>query len=159
MSDVKSNIEIHSIKEGLDREGFIMSEVKGISMLPTLRENRDRVIIEVPKGELQKGDLVLYKRFDGAYVLHRIIEVGTDEYLIRGDNTYVLEHVPKRNVIGIVTHILRGEKVIEMSDPAYQKYVASLNRIYPLRKKLWQLRRSISEMLYGLYGKVRHYTE
>ena len=147
MSDVKSNIEIHSIKEGLDREGFIMSEVKGISMLPTLRENRDRVIIEVPKGELQKGDLVLYKRFDGAYVLHRIIEVGTDEYLIRGDNTYVLEHVPKRNVIGIVTHILRGEKVIDMSDPSYQSYVANLNRIYPFRKKLWQLRKSVSQVL------------
>lgn len=147
MSDVKSNIEIHSIKEGLDREGFIMSEVKGISMLPTLRENRDRVIIEVPKGELQKGDLVLYIRFDGAYVLHRIIDIGADEYLIRGDNTYVNEHVPRRNVIGVVTHILRGEKVIDMGDPAYQTYVSSLNRIYPLRKKIWQLRRSVSQVL------------
>ena len=147
MSDIKSNIEIHSVKEGLDKEGFILSEVKGVSMLPTLRENRDRVIIEVPKGELQKGDLVLYIRFDGAYVLHRIIEVGANEYLIRGDNTYVNEHVPKENVIGIVTHILQGEKVLDMSDPAYQTYVANLNRTYPFRKKLWQLRKSISQVL------------
>ena len=146
------------LEDLLARDGKLVYKIKGVSMEPMLRQDRDLVIIRVPASRLKKYDVALYKR-GSSYVLHRVIAVREDRYLIRGDNTYVLEHVPKRNVIGIVTHILRGEKVIEMSDPAYQTYVASLNRIYPLRKKLWQLRRSISEMLYGLYGKVRHYTE
>ena len=144
MSDVKSNIEIPSIRDSLDRNGFIMSEVKGVSMLPTLRQCRDKVIIEVPKNDLQKGDMVLYVRFDGAYVLHRIIEVRADEYLIRGDNTYIIEYVPKKNIVGIVTHIIRNDTMIDTNNPAYSNYLFILDKLYPLRKKLWQLRKIIS---------------
>ena len=41
---------------------------------------------------LKKYDVALYKR-GSSYILHRIIGIQNGEYLIRGDNTYRMEHV------------------------------------------------------------------
>ena len=60
------------------------------------------MIIRVPLPRLRKYDVTLYKRGD-TYVLHRLITVRDDHYLIRGDNTYSLEHVPDTAVIGVLT--------------------------------------------------------
>ena len=91
-----------TFEEILEKDGKLVYKTKGVSMNPMLYQNRDLVVIEVPKGRLKKYDVALYKR-GKSYVLHRVIEVNENgTYSIRGDNTYSIETVPEEAVIRYV---------------------------------------------------------
>ncbi|MBQ9760809.1 MAG: hypothetical protein IJW16_05625 [Clostridia bacterium] len=123
-----------SIEDNLTENGFHVSTTSGYSMYPMLRNRRDRVIIKpIGEGTLRKHDLPLYRRPDGKYVLHRILKVKDDHYVIRGDNTYALEYVPKDWVIGYVTEFYRGDRHYTADSRAYRAYAAIWHLIYPLR--------------------------
>lgn len=132
-----------NIERQLREQGFYVSTTVGCSMRPMLRNRRDRVII-LPVGDerLKKYDLPLYRRPDGKYILHRIIGVRPGAYIIRGDNTYVREHVPDAWVLGYVSEFYRGEKHILTSSRKYRLYARVWNAIYPVRR---------------LYVSVRHF--
>ena len=67
----------------LEKNKLINAPV-GVSMLPLLRPNRDVVILENNlKPEIY--DVVLYKRDNGKYILHRIIDVDSNGYVMCGD--------------------------------------------------------------------------
>ena len=116
----------------LARDGRLVYKTRGTSMLPMLHQERDLVIIEVPKARLKKYDVALYKRGDNT-VLHRVIQVNQDSYLIRGDNTYALEKVPDSAVIGVLTSFVRKGKRTSATNPLYKCYVRIWNLLYPLR--------------------------
>lgn len=130
-----------SIEAQLSSNGFYVSTTVGVSMRPMLRNRRDRVIVK-PIGEkrLEKWDLPLYRRPDGKYVLHRIIDVKEDHYVIRGDNTYALEYVPDAWLVGVVTEFYRGKRHVFTDSRAYRRYAAFWHAIYPLRAPLHKLR-------------------
>ena len=142
-----------SLEIALKKEGFVMSTITGVSMLPTLRQHRDHVIIEVPKGLLKKYDIALYKRCDGKYVLHRVIAVRDDVYVIRGDNTYVEEYVPFDRVKGVATHFVRGRKMIDVTNERYLEYVKILYRIYPIRKIIWKIHKMGAKVKKDIFYK------
>ena len=121
-----------SFEELLARDGKLVYKTKGVSMEPMLRQNRDLVVIRVPVSRLRKFDVALYKRGKD-YVLHRVIEAKDGYYLIRGDNTYSIEHVPDSAVIGVLSSFQRKGKLYETTNPGYQRYVRVWNAIYPLR--------------------------
>ena len=57
-----------TFEEILSQDGKLVYKVKGVSMLPMLRQNRDLVVIAPPQGRLQKYDVALYRRgsaYDG----------------------------------------------------------------------------------------------
>ena len=119
----------------LARDGRLVYKTRGISMKPMLYENRDLVIISVPQGRLQPYDVALYRR-GSAYVLHRVIQVRENDYLIRGDNTYRMEVVPDSAVIGVLTGFKRKGKDYSVQDPMYRRYVRIWCAIYPMRAVL-----------------------
>ena len=119
-------------EEILNLDGVLVYKVRGVSMLPMLRQERDLVVISKPDGPLKKYDVALYKRGD-AYVLHRVIAVNKDEYLIRGDNTYSLEHVPYSAVLGVLTEFKRNGTTYSVTDRKYVLYSKVWNSLYPLR--------------------------
>ena len=121
-----------SIEEILRRDGVFVYKTRGGSMKPMLRQNRDLVTIQVPHSRLKKYDVALYKCGE-AYVLHRVIKVEPGRYLIRGDNTFVLEKVPESAVIGVLTCFLRNGKERLVTDRDYLFYVRFWQMIYPLR--------------------------
>ena len=130
-----------SIEEQLQKEGFYISTTVGTSMWPMLRNRRDRVLIRPTDGrELARFDLALYLRPDGKYVLHRVIDVKDDHYVIRGDNTYVKEFIPKEWILGVMTEFWRADRHRDADRPGYRLYVRLWNAIYPIRlpiRKLW----------------------
>ena len=105
----------HLIEGELEKYGTYASTTVGASMRPLFRTGRDMVIIEKPKGELRRFDVALYKSRSGAYTLHRVIRVCEDEYLIRGDNTYRIEHIAKERIIGVLTAFNRKGKGIRQT--------------------------------------------
>ena len=58
------------------REGLEVSLlIKGNSMYPFLVSNRDEVLLKEAKDPLKEGDILLFRRQDGDYVLHRLIRI------------------------------------------------------------------------------------
>lgn len=122
-----------TIEEGIKVNGFHLSSVEGDSMMPLLREGIDMVKIVPVKGILKKYDLPLYKRPSGKYVLHRIVSVKNDHYIICGDNRSWKEKVPYDWVIGVADMFFIGDEEVSVNDPKYIKYVKEVCRKYWLR--------------------------
>ena len=122
-----------TFEEILDRDGILVYKTKGVSMLPMLRQNRDLVMIEKTRERLKKYDVALYKR-GTAYVLHRVIKVRQNDYVILGDNTYLAELVPDEDVIGVLTGFVRNGKEFSVKNRGYLRYVRFWHAIFPVRK-------------------------
>ena len=134
-----------TIEQQIAENGFYISTTVGVSMRPMLRNRRDRVIIRsTDGGRLSKWDLPLYKRPDGKYVLHRVIEVRDGYYVIRGDNTYAKEHVPDDWIVGVMTEFYRGKRHVLATNRGYRRYAAFWQAVYPLRLPFHWLRRAAS---------------
>ena len=66
----------------LDEHGKLTYTNVGVSMLPLLRQGKDLFVLEKKKsGRCNVGDVVLYRR-KHQYVLHRIIDVRANDYVI-----------------------------------------------------------------------------
>lgn len=124
----------------LQEDGRLVYRTRGVSMEPMLRQNRDLVTIRVPASRLKKYDVALYKRGD-SYVLHRVIGVASDHYLIRGDNTYAVETVPDSAVIGVLSAFKRKGKAHGVTEPGYRLYARLWHAVYPLRALFMRCRR------------------
>ena len=146
-NDLNANIEGQ-----IEAQGYYVSTTVGWSMYPMLRNRRDRIVL-LPKGDerLKKYDLPLYHRPDGKYILHRIIGVRKDHYVIRGDNTYVKEYIPEEWIIGYVSEFYREDRHILTSSKAYRLYAILWNFIYPLR---WLYVKS-ERFAYGCWNRLR----
>ena len=136
MNEMNANIE-----RQLEEQGYYVSTTVGWSMYPMLRNRRDRIVVlPVGKDRLKKYDLPLYRRPDGKYILHRIIDVKDGKYIIRGDNTYVKEHIPDDWILGYVSEFYRADRHVLASSKAYRFYAAFWNVIYPFRWLFVKLR-------------------
>ena len=94
----------------------------GISMLPTLRQGKDTVVLSPLPNRLKKYDMVLYRRDNDQYVLHRIIKIG-DTYTCIGDNQFSPERgLRQEQMIAIVTSFYRAGRYIKVNNPIYQLY-------------------------------------
>ena len=70
---------------------------------------RDLLVIVAVKKPLERYDIPLYRRDSGQYVLHRIVDIKDDGYVMRGDNRDILEYgIEDSQIIGVLTHIIRG---------------------------------------------------
>ena len=111
-------------EEELEKNGRLIYTNVGDSMMPLLRQRRDLVIIEKrPEGRCRKYDVVLYRRPNGKHVLHRILKVRKNDYVICGDNRRVREFgVPDEWIIGVLTGVVRDGRQINVTDRRYRLY-------------------------------------
>ena len=100
-------MESVAYEELLKRDGKVITHVVGNSMRPLLFDRESIVVVEdAERVPPQRGDVVLYK-VGGTYILHRVLRVEAEEYLIRGDNTWTLERVPKTALLATMTGFYR----------------------------------------------------
>lgn len=116
-------IEAKNIEKLLAEKGYIVSSIKGDSMLPMLDEKRDAVRIVPVREDLQKYDLPLYRCPGGQLVLHRIIEVRKNHFITCGDNRRDPEKVPKRWVVGVLDGFFKEGRFVSVTDEEYIEYV------------------------------------
>ena len=112
-----------NIKELLLSDGKYVGTTMGVSMRPMIISGRDVVVIEKKTERLKPLDVALYVRNDKDYVLHRVLKVTEEGYIIRGDNCYSDEIVKEEDVIGVLTQYFKKEKPIMMNDKKYLRYV------------------------------------
>ncbi len=113
-----------TFEEEIARTGKLIYTNIGDSMMPMIRQNRDLLIIEKVNGRLKKYDVPLYKRDSGQYVLHRILKVRENDYVICGDNRWRKEYgITDHHIIGVLTGIVRDGKTVSVKDKKYRLYV------------------------------------
>ncbi len=134
------------LESTLIKDGFIITYIKGTSMNPMLKEGRDRVVIKTLKGEIKKGDVVLYMRENGAYVLHRVYKVTGSTLVCCGDNHTVLEYgVKKDGVLGILTGYYKGNTFVDVNK----------NFSYKVYKLFWGDRRNFRNFIFKIKTKIK----
>ena len=136
-----------SFEEVLAKDGRLIYTNVGDSMLPLIRQGRDLLVIERPTGRLKKYDVPLYRRDSGQYVLHRVVKVLPDSYVICGDNRWSLEKgITDRHVIGVLTALIRDGKEISVSDRSYRAYVRVWCALFPLRAVILLIRSALKKL-------------
>ena len=128
------SLEKISIETALLENGKYVGPTVGVSMLPMLKTRRDTIVVLPKTQRLKPLDVALYKRGD-AYILHRVLEVKENGYIIRGDNCYADENVPEEAVIGVLTEFFRKGKHYYCTDEKYLKYVHKRLKGYKCRRK------------------------
>ena len=87
MADLQPIID-DCFAQGLD----VTFTVTGNSMQPLFEHNRDQAVLtKADPNELKPGDIPLYIRKSGQYVLHRIARVENGAYTMVGDAQVALE--------------------------------------------------------------------
>lgn len=130
-----------SHREYLESNGFdICSPISG-SMRPMIRVRRDSVLFVKPKGRLKRFDVALYESGNRT-IMHRVIGVLPDGYLIRGDNSYDSEVVGNRQVFGVMQGFYRDERYISAGNILYRIYARLWVFLHPMlmlykRGKRW----------------------
>lgn len=127
----------------LETGGKANLTVTGYSMLPMLRQYRDSVLLEPVKGALQPGDIGLFRRDSGRYVLHRVIRQTPEGYLFCGDNQAKLEPVRRDQLIARVCGYIRKGKNHQLDETGYRLYCWLSLRLFGIRKYYIRLRRGI----------------
>ena len=79
------------IEDGLKNGQQVRMTVVGSSMYPLFRSKLDSVVLAPIIDGVKKRDVILFKRSNGQYVLHRIIGHKGDIYSANGDNQYWIE--------------------------------------------------------------------
>lgn len=88
--------------------------VSGSSMTPFLAPGRDTVYLSSISEPLRRGDMVLYRRDNGRYVLHRILRVSGDSYTMVGDAQSIPEPgIRREQILAIVRAVRRKDKLLQ----------------------------------------------
>lgn len=129
------------IKEHLALGQNVRFGPQGTSMLPMLRQGRDKVVLSPVKGPLKKYDLPLYQRDNGAFVLHRIVRAG-ETYTCIGDNQYTLEHgIRQDQIIAVVSAFTRDDREIPVTDLGYRIYCRLWCGLRPVKRGCGKIKR------------------
>ena len=111
--------------------------VTGNSMCPFLHPG-DIVYLNLP-GTPKRGDIVLFTRPDGSFVLHRIYRVCRDgSFLLLGDNQLIPEPVPAAQIQAKVTGARRKDKPLKVTSFRWWCYTHLWTR--PVRRIAGKLR-------------------
>lgn len=136
----------------------VILTIKGTSMRPLLYNLRDQVVLRAVDGSaLRPGDVPLYLRRNGVYVLHRVVarddgtrcefldgsdqsstQIGEEiRYTMLGDAQTELEHgITPTQILGVAVAFIRNGKRIECDSAPYQRYVRWWYRLLFVRRQL-----------------------
>ena len=137
-----------NIEQYLSENGTLTYSNKGTSMMPLLREGKDMFTLRRKGAERCKiGDVVLYKRPPKDYVLHRVVEVRENDYVILGDNCVTYEYgIKDSDILGVMTSFTRGGKEYRVESRGYRLYTFIILhtitiRIFTKRVISWIMRK------------------
>lgn len=108
------------LKDGKD----VIITARGNSMRPMVKNLRDALILTSYKGNAEVGDVILYKRESGSFVLHRIVDKSEDgSYVLMGDFQLVREEgIKESQILASLSGYIRKGRTVLCSSKRYQRY-------------------------------------
>ena len=138
---MKSNLKvlsseelIPSLLELLEETDNIPLVISGSSMSPFLVHHRDTVYLSKVRQPLKRGDMILYRRTNGKYILHRIYRTEPNTYTLVGDAQTVLEQgITSNQVLALVTAVQRKGQLLKPGSFWWEFFRLVWIRLVPLR--------------------------
>lgn len=125
MAEIKktdNDILFPVIEETINSGTDVKLKVSGTSMYPLVGSRRDSVLLTKAE-KLEVGDVPLYKRDDGKFVLHRIVKIENGAYGMRGDFEQKIEYpVMPDAIIAVAKGFYRHERYISGDSFWYKVY-------------------------------------
>ncbi len=152
--ETKNTLDL-DYKAKLNENKILAFVPSGNSMWPTLKNKGQSVVVKAKEERLEKFDVALYVRGQNIFVLHRVMEVLDDGYLMCGDSQFSLEKVLEDQIFGVMIGFYRGKKYVESSDEKYKKKVQKWYKKKTYRKirvKFFFLRKRIVNKLKRIFG-------
>lgn len=136
MKKVNTQIYLDRITSLLTETDGAAIPVAGNSMEPFLKDGRDQVYLVAPEQNAvyQAGEIVLFKRPNGQYVLHRIVMAGEKQLMIRGDNQMDAEPVKTEQIKARAIRARRNDRWITPESMVWKFFAGPWNRALWLRK-------------------------
>ena len=87
-------------------------------------------------GQAEEGDVVLYRRKNGAYILHRIMrKIEEDTFLVCGDHQWRLEEeIQKEQILAVMQGFLKNGHYVDDNTWWYRIYKIIWNRNLLIRR-------------------------
>ena len=109
--------------------------ISGSSMTPFLAGGRDTVYLSRLMRPVRRGDMVLYRRDNGAFVLHRVYRVGPEGCTMVGDAQTVPEPgIREDQFLAVVTRAVRRGEIQEPGSFWWDFFEKVWIRMVPLRR-------------------------
>ncbi len=141
MEDI-SPILTEAIKSGSD----VTITVSGKSMFPLWIHGKTNVVLTgCDANFLKKGDIPLYIRDGGQYVLHRIVKVTGDTFSLAGDNQSEVEKGIRK---GQIVAVAKGYYTLK------GKYIPTDKLSQRLFAKIWILLRPFRRYILAVYRRT-----
>ena len=120
----------------LQEEGSVLPlVVTGSSMVPFLVGKRDSVYLSRFSGKAKKGDILLYKRDNGNYILHRVYKIEGKNLVMLGDSQQEPEFgIRPEQVIAIAVFAKRKGKIEKPGTFLWDFFEKIWIRTVPFRK-------------------------
>ena len=138
-----------TFEEELAHSGKVVYTNVGVSMMPLLRQRRDIIEIrsKAPNTRCKRYDVVLYKCGD-KYILHRVLKVCPEDYVIAGDhNTFKEYGITDRHIIGVLTSVVRDGKELDFGSFGYRLYVFLWCGLFPVRAFILRIKHYAKRMI------------
>ncbi len=136
------------IEETVNSGGSMPLVVTGNSMRPFMRDGKHTVWLAACKeSDFKRGKILLFRRENGRFVLHRVRKVKPDGVLVmNGDAQSWCEEIKKEQVVAVVTQIeIKGKK-------------QSCNSlIYKMIIEVWQLLKPVRPYIFSVNRKIKKF--
>ena len=123
----------------LEETGSVPLVISGSSMTPFLVHRRDTVYLSKVCRPLKRGDMILFRRDSGDYILHRILRAEQGIYILVGDAQNWMETVREDQVMATVTAVRRKGKLLTEGSFCWIFFEKIWIRMIPLRHPIMKL--------------------
>lgn len=121
--------------ELVKEQGEVPLVISGNSMAPFLVHGRDTVYLSAVKSSPKKGDMVLYQRDNGSYILHRVYKVEEGIYSFVGDaQSFIETGIRQDQLRAVVKAVRRKDKLISSGNFWWDFFEKIWINIIPFRR-------------------------
>lgn len=121
--------------------------VAGTSMCPFLHPG-DMVYLDTVTSAPRKGEILLFVRRNGQYVLHRVARRNRDgSLLMLGDNQTVLEPVAGAQIRARASYVRRGGKTVAPGSMIWWFFAGPWLWLAPIRGTVGKIWRRVKTLL------------
>ena len=122
--------------------------ISGNSMSPFLIHGRDTIYLSRLTRPVKRGDVLLYQRDSGAYILHRVYKIESDSFTMVGDAQTELEPgIRPEQVIAIMSSAERKGKKQAPGSFWWEFFEKVWIRMVPLRPIVRKVYTAVSRLL------------
>ncbi|MDO4568531.1 MAG: S24/S26 family peptidase [Clostridia bacterium] len=131
--------------ELIDQGESVTILAHGSSMTPFLADGRDGIVLSPITREIVRGDIVLYRRDSGQYVVHRVFRAREHDFDVIGDaQTFVEVGVRREQLRAVASTVVRKGKRLQKGDLLWEFF-----------EHVWLTLRHLRPAMIRAYGAVR----